>query len=178
MSSSFPDGFSFQRRTEKKLMALRPWLIAGLALAAILFQVYVPLFFPFLGYLELPLLVVVYFALLRRSQLAGIVIGATIGLVQDSLSHHWLGMFGMVKTLVGYFAGSMSMRFAVDHPAVRFGLIGFFVIFHQTVYWVLNRALLGEALPLDLPRVLLLGLLNAFVGVPLFLLFDKLMLKG
>src|ERR1017187_7202031 len=45
-------------------------------LAAILFQVYVPRFFGFLGYLELPLLVTIYFALMRRSQIGGLFIGA------------------------------------------------------------------------------------------------------
>src|SRR5579864_9851700 len=76
-------------------------------LAAVLFQVYVPRFFDFLGFLELPLLVTIYFALMRRSQLGGLFIGAFIGLAQDSLSiKQPLGMFGIVKTLVGYFAAS------------------------------------------------------------------------
>src|SRR5690348_12334586 len=80
----------------------------GIPLAAILFQVYVPQFIRSLGYLELPLLVTVYFALMRRSPVVGVFFGAGVGLTQDSLSHHYLGMFGIVKTLVGYFAASVS----------------------------------------------------------------------
>ena len=75
-------------------------------LAAILFQVYVPRFVTYLSYLELPLLVTVYFALMRRSPVTGVLFGAGVGLAQDSLSSHPLGMFGIVKTLVGYFAAS------------------------------------------------------------------------
>ena len=60
--------------------------IIGISLAAILFQVYVPRFITQLSYLELPLLVTVYFSLMRRSPVAGVLFGAGIGLAQDSLS--------------------------------------------------------------------------------------------
>src|SRR5580658_7253209 len=90
-------------------------------LAAILFQVYVPRFITYLSYLELPLLVTVYFPLMRRSPVMGVFFGAGVGLAQDSLSqsHHPLGMFGIVKTLVGYFAASVGQRFEVEHSVVR-----------------------------------------------------------
>ena len=57
-------------------LAFRAWVLVLVPLAAILFQVYVPLFFQFLGFLELPLLVTVYFALMRRSQITGLSVGA------------------------------------------------------------------------------------------------------
>jgi len=65
---------------------------------------------------------------MRRSPVAGLLFGAGIGLAQDSLSHQPLGMFGIVKTLVGYFAGSVSQRFAVDNPVIRL-VLGFFFYF-------------------------------------------------
>ena len=37
------------------------------------------------------------------------------GLAQDSLSKNPLGMFGIVKTLVGYFAASVGVRLDVEH---------------------------------------------------------------
>ena len=49
-------------------------------------------------------------------------------------------MFGIVKTLVGYFAASVSMRFDVDNPLIQFLLGFFFFFFHQFFYWVLARA--------------------------------------
>lgn len=148
------------------------WILVPLA--AILFQVYLPRFFSYLAYLELPLLVTIYFALMRRQPVAGCLIGAVIGLAQDSLATHPLGMFGIDKTLVGYFAASVSLRFDVDNPVLRFLLSIFFFIFHQVLFWVMSRALLAQDLPLDLQQTLLFGLLNALVSIPLFLLLDKL----
>ncbi|MBZ5602355.1 MAG: rod shape-determining protein MreD [Acidobacteriia bacterium] len=147
-------------------------------LAAILFQVYVPRFLTFLSYLELPLLVTVYFALMRRSPVAGVLFGAGIGLAQDSLSSHPLGMFGIVKTLVGYFAASVSQRFDVQNPVVRLVLGFFFFFFHQFFYWVLSRALLGESLDFDPQQTIVLGMLNAAVAVPLYHILDKLKITG
>ena len=61
-------------------------VIAAIALGAILFQVYVPRFISYLSYLELPLLVTLYFSAMRRSPTLGVFLGMVIGLAQDSLS--------------------------------------------------------------------------------------------
>jgi rod shape-determining protein MreD len=159
---------------EGQVSRFRPWVLVLTPLAAILFQIYVPLFFQFLSYLEMPLLVVVYFALMRRNQISGLLIGAFVGLAQDSLSKNPLGAFGMVKTLVGYFAASVGLRFDVDHGMVRVLLCFMFYIFHQFMYWVVDRAMLGHNMPFDPQRTVVLGALNAVVGVSLFHFLDKL----
>ena len=159
---------------EGQVSRFRTWVLLGVPLAAILFQVYVPLFFQFLGFLEMPLLVVLYFALMRRSQVSGLLVGAVVGLAQDSLSKNPLGMFGIVNTLVGYFAASVGLRLDVDHPFIRLLLAFFFYLFHQGMYWVLARALLGHRPGLELQKTLMLGALNAVVGVALFHFLDKL----
>ena len=143
-------------------------------LFAILFQIYVPLFFPFAKVLDMPLLVVVYFAVMRRSQVQGLLIGAVVGLAQDSLSKNWLGMFGIVDTLVGYFAASIGMRLDVEHPMMRLLLSFFFYVFHEIVYWVLRRALLAQMVPLEVQHMLIQGVFNAVVGVSLFHFLDRL----
>ncbi|HUP05161.1 MAG TPA: rod shape-determining protein MreD [Bryobacteraceae bacterium] len=163
---------------EGRISRFRVWIMLGVALAAILFQAYIPLFFQFLGFLELPLLVVVYFALMRRDQVAGLFIGAVVGLAQDSLSRNPLGMFGIAKTLVGYFASSIGLRLDVDNVALRFVLTFFFFLFHQFLYWVMARALLAQQIALDVQKTLLLGLLNAVVGVSLYHFLDKLREKS
>ena len=152
----------------------KPVVFVIAPLVAILFQVYVARFLEYLAYLDLPLLVTVYFALMRRSPIFGLFFGAGIGIVQDSLSHQPLGMFGIVKTVVGYFASSMSQRFDVENGAIRFVLCWFFYFFHQTLYWVMVRALLGQPGEFDPVREVVLGLLNAAVALPLFRLLDKL----
>ena len=162
------------RRRRSKSARFRPVVLFLVPVAAVLFQVYVALFFEYLAYLELPLLVTVYYSLARRSPIGGLFYGAGIGLVQDSLSHNPLGMFGIVKTLVGYFAASVSLRFDVDNPVMRLILAFFFYLFHRSFYWILARSLLGQQLDFGVQQTLLLGVLNALVAVPLFHLLDRL----
>ncbi len=149
------------------------WLLM-VPLVAILFQVYVPRYIHFLTYLELPLLVTVHFALGRRGPIAAVFYGMAIGLVQDSLSNQPIGIFGIVKTLVGYFAASVSLRFDVENPIITFILSFFFYCFHEFFRWVLARALLGQAMIFDAQQTLVFGLLNAAVALPLFRILDKL----
>lgn len=159
---------------EGQVSRFRAWVIVVVPLAAILFQVYVPLFFQFLSFLEMPLLVVMYFALMRRSQISGLLLGAVVGLAQDSLSKNPLGVFGIVNTLVGYFAASVGMRLDVDQGVIRLLLSFFFYLFHQLMYWMLVRALLGQQLGFEIQKTLILALLNAVVGVSVFHFLDKL----
>jgi len=149
------------------------WLLL-VPLLAILFQVWLARRVQFLQYLELPLLITVHFALGARGPIPSVFYGMFIGLVQDSLSHQPIGMFGIVKTLVGYFAASVSMRFDVENPIVTFILCFIFYFFHQFFYWVLERALLGHPVLFNAPETLLFGLLNAAVSLPLFRILDKL----
>ena len=96
------------------------------------------------------------------------------GLVQDSLSPQPIGVFGLDKTLVGYFAASVGMRIDVEHAIIRLLLIFFFYFFHEFLYWVLARGLLGRQILFDAQRTLVFGVLNAVVGVTLFHFLDKL----
>ena len=168
------DRLLLSSQREGQVSHFRGWVLLAVPLAAIAFQVYVPLFFQFFGFLEMPLLVVVYFAIMRRTQISGLLIGALIGLAQDSIFHNPLGMYGIDKTLVGYFAASVGMRFDVEHGLIRLLLCFLFYVFHQFFYWVIARALLSQQLVLDMQHTALVGLLNAVVGVALFAFLDKL----
>jgi rod shape-determining protein MreD len=149
-----------------------------ITLAAIIAQVYIPRLIPHTEFLEIPLLITVYFGLMRRNQLSALFFGSFVGLAQDSLSHLPLGMYGIAKTLVGYFAATVSLRFDVDNGAVRFLLTLFFFFFHQFFYWIMRRALLGQNVPLDPSKILLQAVLNSIVAVPLYLILDRMRLSG
>ena len=168
------DRILLSNQRESRISRFRAWVMIVVPLAAILFQIYSPLYFPFLGFLDLPLLITIYFALMRRSPVAGLTVGALVGLAQDSLSKNPLGMFGIVKTLVGYFAASVGLRFDVEHPFIRILLGFFFYFFHQCLYWVMQRALLGHQVGFEVQRTLVLGFLNAVVGLALFHFLDRL----
>jgi rod shape-determining protein MreD len=79
---------------------------------------------------------------------------------------------------VGYFAASVSQRFDVENPMLRLVLAFFFVFFHEFFYWVLSRALLGQAVDFDLTQKLIEAVLNAAVAVPLYHILDKLKVTG
>lgn len=173
MRYSDEQSFMYSQR-ETQISRFKAWVLLLVPLAAILFQVYIPLFFQFLAYLELPLIVTVYFALMRRSPIGGLFVGALVGLAQDSLSKNPLGMFGITKTIIGYVAASVGLRLDVDHPLIRLILGFFFFVFHQFIFWALSRGLLAQQMPFETQRTLVLGLLNAIVAVSLFHFLDKL----
>ncbi len=176
--SRLDDPFLIEGPRADKHSRFRVAILLIVPVAAILFQVYVPLFFEFAAHLAFPLLVTVYLSVMRRNPVFGIFVGASIGLVQDSLSHQPLGMFGIAKTLVGYASASIGMRFDVSHPAVRFGLGFLFYLFHEACYWTLNLVLLGQTREVSLSTVALVGFLNAAVTIPLFYFLDTLRENG
>src|SRR6266496_4704984 len=91
------------------------WPVAvAVPLLAIFLQAFIPLRLPFFSIFDLPLLVVIFFAMARRSQVAGLVTGAVIGILQDSLTHHPLGVYGIAKTVVGYGASSLGVKLDVE----------------------------------------------------------------
>jgi len=167
-------GFSDSSRKKSRIAQFKWITVAGIPLAAILYQVYVPPFFSRLAYVELPLLVTVYFALMRRSPILGVLFGMAIGLTQDSLSSNPLGMFGISKTLVGYFVAWASLRVDVDRSRIRLALAFGFYVFHQWLYWFIGNSLLGQPLTFSWLETLALGVVNALVAVPLYHILDKL----
>lgn len=158
------------RRTKYPL-----WAFFVVPLLALIIQVYLPQFqtLKFISNIELPLLVTIYFALMRRSQIRGLSIGMALGLAQDSLFSQRIGMYGICKTLVGYLAASIGMQFDAEHPFVRLVLCFVFYLFHQFLYWMLQRALLDQPVVFDIQSMLILGLINAVIGVALFHFLDK-----
>ena len=155
------------------------WVFFVVPLTALLIQIYLPLFqtLRFVAKIDLPLLVTIYFALMSRSQMRGLTIGLMLGLAQDSFSRFYIGMYGMCKTMVGYFAASVGMQFDVEHSFVRVMLCLLFYMFHQFLYWVLQRAVLGQAVVFDLAGEAFLAVVNALIGAALFHFLDKLRIR-
>ncbi len=152
----------------------RPWTAILVVLLAIWLQGYLPMWFPSTAALDLPLLVTIYFALGRRSQIAGLLLGAVIGLAQDSLGHGPIGMFGMVKTIVGYSASSLSLRVDTEHPGIRLLVVFGFYYIHLGLLMLLQYVLLNKEMLLPGPRSLAVALINAILGVILFQFLDRL----
>lgn len=70
-------------------------------------------------YFDLPLLCTVYYGFTMGNPIASIIMGSSLGLMQDSLSAAVLGTNGFSKTLIGFLAASAVSKFAVDQPITR-----------------------------------------------------------
>jgi len=135
-------------------------------------QSFVTLHFPRFDMIDLPLLVTIYFAIAWRNPIAGTVSGAIIGIAQDALTHHPLGVFGICKALVGYLAGSLGVRIDTESHGTRLLVTFLFMWLHGGIFWVLVRRLLAQPLAWDWLHELIHALINALVGVVLFALLD------
>src|SRR6202011_2860543 len=104
-------------------------VVTAAVFLALVLQAFFPVHIRAAGYLELPLLVTLYFALSRRNPSSGLLLGMVVGLLQDSLSPRApLGLYGIAKTLVGFVGSSIGSRIDVEHPIARFFLtIAFFL---------------------------------------------------
>jgi len=153
------------------------WLAIILILLIALFvQAFFTAKLRWLSILDLPMIVLIFFAVARRNPIGGCVTGAIIGLMQDALGGpaHPIGMYGIAKTCVGYVASSVGARIDTEHPVSRFGLVFVLFHFHQVVLAITERALLAHSMPMFTLRLLLDSLVTAGIGVVLFALLDRL----
>ena len=150
------------------------WIVAILVpLMALLLQAYLPLRLPFFDLFDLPLLVTIYFGVARRNQLTGMATGCIIGLIQDSLTHRPLGLYGMAKTAIGYAASSLGLRIDVENPGSRLLMgIGFYIL-HQLIYFIVARGLAIQSLTWRWGHEVIAGVANALLAVVLFTVLDK-----
>lgn len=130
-------------------------------LVALLLQAFLPLKIPLAGLMDLPLLVTVYFTVIRQNKVFGIGLGAGLGLMQDALSHGYIGLFGMAKALVGYLAASAAARFNLESLFARSVVTGFLVLLHNLCMAGLQHALLDSPpafVPLNLASAVLVNM--------------------
>ena len=142
-------------------------------LTAIFLQAWLPLRFPFFTIFDLPLLVVIGFATARRNPLAGLFTGSLIGILQDALTHHPIGLYGISLTVVGFGASSLGIKLDVENAGARFLLTVFFFAVHEIVYFTVARGLVGLHMAWTWPHELLSAVANALLGVLVFMLLDR-----
>jgi rod shape-determining protein MreD len=153
----------------------RAGAIVGVTLLALMFQAFVPVYMEKSALVDLPLLITIYFGLSRRNPSTGLLLGMTIGLLQDSLSGPTvpIGLYGIAKTIIGYLASSIGARLDTEHPAARFALTIVFFGLHQGIVLLTRRMLLAQS-STWFTWHLAAALINAIVAVPLFMLLDHL----
>jgi rod shape-determining protein MreD len=118
------------------------WKIAVcVALAAVLQSSLRTVWTPFV-YADLPLIVVVYFAL-QRDAVQAVIIGTAAGLLTDALSGGLLGGRGFSMTLTAYLLAALVTRVMLDNPLLRIPVIAGAAGFNTLVYLLMHQ-LLGQ----------------------------------
>jgi rod shape-determining protein MreD len=147
-------------------------------LACILLQAILPKTFPRLAILDLPLIVVIFFAVARRNPIAGTITGTLVGLFQDGLTNHPFGLNGIAKAIIGYGAASIGFAVDVDNLINRIVLNFGFSLVQSGLLFLIARFLLGDSTVHLLPvHELLRAVCNAAVSIPLFYLLDRFRLR-
>ena len=146
----------------------------GVPLLALFLQAFLAWRIPLFSYVDLPLLVTIFFAMARRNPVAGLLTGGAIGLVQDMLGPYPIGIYGIAKTVVGFGASSFGAKLDAENAGVRMLVTLGFYLLHATVYFCVARYMVNLTLHWSWGRGLLAGLVNAFLGVGLYHLLDKL----
>jgi rod shape-determining protein MreD len=152
------------------------WLVVVLVpVVAIFLQAFVASKLRWLAVLDLPMMVVIFFATARRNPVSGCITGALIGLAQDALGGpaHPIGMYGITDTIIGYAASSLGVRIDAENPGTRFLITYGFLLIHEGIYFGVGRGLLRQPLVWSWSHVAIAGLANAVVGVLLYRFLDR-----
>lgn len=144
---------------------LTPLLALGL-------QSLLVLHFSSFGLVDLPLLVTIYYGISRREPISATLAGSAIGIVQDGLTHHPLGIFGIAKGVIGYMAASLGVRIDTENHGTRLLLTFAFTLVQTAILYLLQRHMLGQPFAWHWIHEMIRAILNALIGVILFALLD------
>jgi rod shape-determining protein MreD len=155
-----------------------PLLVYALVpLAALVLQAWLPRVLGEYAFFDLPLVVTIYFALGRRSPIQGTLMGASMGLFEDALSHHAIGVNGIAKTVVGFIAASTGIRIDVENHAIRVLLNFALSLLSSTIYYGVYRGMLGLDLEWNWFTQLLIAIGNSAIALVLFPFLDRLQIR-
>jgi len=161
-------------RTDRiEVFRFNPAVVVGVVLTALILQAFLPVKLHFFSAFDLPLIVTIFFAVARRSQVSGCLTGAVIGLLQDSLSDQPLGVFGISKTIIGYAASSLGAKIDVENPGSRLLMVFGFYLLHDAIYMVIARGLVGIQQQWLWGHELRNALANAVLAIIIFAVLDK-----
>jgi rod shape-determining protein MreD len=155
-----------------------PVLVYALVpLVALVLQAWLPRLLGRFAFFDLPLVVTVFFALGRRSPIQGTLMGCVLGLFEDALTHHAIGINGVAKTVVGFLAASVGVRIDVENHTIRLALIFMLSLLSSALYIFVNRFLLGLALEPNWPVELYKAIGNSAIALVAFPFLDRLHIR-
>jgi len=169
---------SYTSREEIEVHKFSWGVSIGIPLLAIFIQIFFSTWLRLLMVFDLPLLVTIYFAVARRRPIPGLITGALIGTVQDAFGHHYIGLNGIAKTIVGFLASSLGVRIDVENPGSRFLMTLAFYMVHQITLVVIDVLLVGVREPWNWGHTAVVAVANGLLAVVLFAALDRLRLRA
>jgi rod shape-determining protein MreD len=161
----------YRRDLEIRRYPLYIYVLAPLA--AVVLQAWLPRLLGRFAYMDLPLLVTIYFALNRRSPIHGTLLGALLGLAQDGLTQGAVGIHGIANTVCGFLAASVGIRIVVENNLIRMVMNFALTLLSSAVMLFVIRALLGLAWHSNWLDELLRAAGNGLIGLVLFPALDR-----
>jgi rod shape-determining protein MreD len=123
------------------------------------------------GTVDLVLVAVVYVAL-TNGPVGGMLAGSLAGLIQDSLAAPIVGIGGLSKAIVGFFAGAFAQQFIVTAALPRLVMFLAATIVHSAVFMGLYVVLNLRAFPSPWRTIASQALGNAAVGMVAFAVIE------
>ena len=168
MQAYIPD---YRRDLEIRRYPLYVYVLVPLA--ALVLQAWLPRLVGRFAYMDLPLLVTIYFALNRRSPIHGTVLGAVLGMAQDGLTQGAIGIHGIANTVCGFLSASIGIRIVVENNLIRMFLNFAFTLLSSAIVVFIVRILLGLDWQSNWLDELFRAVGNAVIGLALFPLLDR-----
>ncbi|MFP5233178.1 MAG: rod shape-determining protein MreD [Acidobacteriota bacterium] len=165
---------SYTSREELDQYGFHPGVTVMAPVVCILLQAMLPKTLPWLLHLDLPLIATIFFAVSRRSPIAGTVTGTLIGLFQDGLTNHPFGVEGIAKGVVGYVAASLGFAVDIENVINRVALVFTLSLCQSGLLYLIAHWLLGQTsyqlLPVD---EMISAVANSVVAIPVFYVLDR-----
>jgi rod shape-determining protein MreD len=144
---------------------------------AVVLQAWLPRLLGRFTYFDLPLVITVFFALSRRNPIQGSVLGGVLGIFEDALTGHAIGINGIAKTLVGYLAASIGILVNVENHAIRLIMTFVLSLVGSATYFFVVRFLLGQAVDTNWPAELYKAIGNSVIALVLFPILDTMKIR-
>jgi len=169
--------FGANSRRDMEIRRYPVLVYALVPLVALVLQAWLPRALRGYAWFDLPLVITVYFALGRRSPIQGTLMGAFMGLFEDALTQHAIGVNGIAKTIVGFLAASVGIRIDVENHTIRLALNFLLSLLASAICVFITRMLLGLNLEWSWIIELIKAVDNSLIAMVLFPLLDRLQIR-
>jgi rod shape-determining protein MreD len=145
--------------------------------AALVLQALLSRYLSRFPYFDLPLVITIYFSLSRRSPIQGMFLGVFVGIFEDALTGHAIGINGIAKTAAGFLAASVGIRIDVQNMVIRVLLNFALTLLCGAIYLTIYRGLLGLQMDWSWFNILFQAVGNSVIALLVFPLLDRFQIR-